>query len=243
MRPEDPAFRLGVEVSRPRPSCSSGTVGASASHARLSPQYADGAIVTGPSCLVSAREGTRGGASLARLTPHRTPARTWDSPGLRSPRLCPRVRGTGQGLETRPEAGPAQGVWGPRSLPASPRGPWPAPSQRRHLQPRSCVAVSPGRECRQGSTPRSGPGSGRAASEGEMKACLALALHARPPPPHSRAWSHLARPSAVLVEGPLCPCSSGQGWAAMWPPPRPSLLASACQREGNLIFKRLIALE
>ena len=67
-----------------------------------------------------------------------------------SPRLCPGVPGTRQGLETRPEAGPAQGVWGPCSLPASPHGLWPAPSQRRHQQPWSCVAVSPGRECPQG---------------------------------------------------------------------------------------------
>lgn len=187
----------------------------------------------------------------ARLTPRRTPARTWDSPGLRSPRLCPGVPGTRQGLETRPEAGPAQGVWGPCSLPASPHGLWPAPSQRRHQQPWSCVAVSPGRECPQGSTPRSGPPSGRAASgeaciwqeRSEMKACRALALRAVHHPLTVVRGATFARPSAVLVEGPLCPCGSGHGWAAMWPPPRPSLLASACQRERNLIFTRLIALE
>lgn len=146
--------------------------------------------------------------SWASLTPHWMPAGTWGQPGSEVPEaLSPGVHGTRQGLEMRLEAGPARGAWGPRSLPPSPCGSWPAPAWRRCLQTPSCVAASPGRECPQSSTPqvrtslqtlciRGGvnlSASPPIQERPEMKACLAPALRARLLPPQGRAWNHLCR--------------------------------------------------
>ena len=188
--------------------------------------------------------------SWASLTPHWMPARTRGQPGSEVPKaLSPGVCGTRQGLEARPEAGPARGAWGPCSLP---------PSPRRCLQTPSCVAASPRRECPQSSTPRvrtslqtlcirggvrlsaSPPDTGTTCDEGlpgPGPACPSAA------PSGSCVELPLPDPLAILAEGPLRLCGSRQNWAATWPHARPSLLASACQREGNLIFTRLMALE
>lgn len=53
-----------------------------------------------------------------------------------------------------------------------------------------------------------------------------------------RAWNRLC-----WVPWTSCWRGPGQRWPGTWPPSRPSLVASGCQREENLIFTRLIVLE
>lgn len=65
-----------------------------------------------------------------------------------------------------------------------------------------------------------------------MKAYLALALRARPPPPHGRAWSHLCRALYRPGGGASAPLRfwAGLGSHVATPSPQPAAL---CLSEGG----------